>query len=865
MEQNRNPREGRTDKVLSTSVEGSLDCESDRSVLLAGVGLVSFGSLLLEVALTRLFSVVLFYHFAFLAISVALLGLGAGGVFAYLRRNWLARWDLRWLGSAICALNAGAVIVALAVVLLVPVSLNLNLGNFLRLTVIYMAAGVSFFFTGILFSLVFARETKWVTQLYGADLIGAAMACLAVVPLLNWLGGPNTVLCAAIAMAVAALVWAGTGAQRKIAVLISVLLVALIAANHSERLIDVVFAKGELQSGIEFARWNAISRIEVDENNRDNSLWIKIDADAGTEIMNAAPRDPVVSSKYNAVARIGVANILRPRGDYAIIGPGGGIDVLGALASGSKSVVGIEINPIIVNDIMRGRYADYSHHLYQLPQVNIHISDGRSWIRSSRDRYDVLQMTLVDTWASTAAGALALSENNLYTVEAFREYFEHLKPGGFIAITRWEFIRPREALRVVSQAIEVLHGMGIEDVRKNFIVTAQGQLDQDGRPVTVLAKKTPFTIEEERAVLEYMRATSNLYPLYTPYVYGHPDESFVCPSASFGSTRSCIDEDLVRLAEDRRAPPEVVDPFQKLINLPGPVIANASDSSPRTTFIRTYPFNIEPTTDNAPYFFFTLKAGRALRMFLAGTGTGTDWKNNLGTVILGIVLIMSIALVLVFLIGPLALHREAREQPIAPLLYFIAIGLGYILVEVALIQRFVLFLGHPTYALTVVVFLLLLSSGSGSVASRWWLSESQRVRRVLAAIIVVLAIYIVLLQRLLESQVALPFPTKLLLSGVLLAPLGFLMGMPFPTGLRQIGTKEKIPTAAPLEQFSEPGATNSSIEWAWAMNAASSVLGSVLAIIVAINFGLNATLACAAVAYLSATALTVFWKRPCAS
>src|SRR5208283_3493423 len=186
---------------------------------------------------------------------------------------------------------------------------------------------------------------------------------------------------------------------------------------------------------------------------------------------------------------------------YAIIGPGGGVDVLRAVANGSPSVTGIEINPIIANDIMRDRFADYAHHLYEIPEVHIHVSDGRSFIRDSHDKYDVLQMTLVDTWASTAAGAFALSENNLYTVEAFREYFEHLKPDGMIAITRWEFRHPREALRVVAVAMEALHGLGVANPARNFIVACQGELNADGIPVVVLAKKTPFTAAEEKAVI----------------------------------------------------------------------------------------------------------------------------------------------------------------------------------------------------------------------------------------------------------------------------------------------------------------------------------------------------------------------------
>src|SRR5207248_11382554 len=175
-----------------------------------------------------------------------------------------------------------------------------------------------------------------------------------------------------------------------------------------------------------------------------------------------------------------IATVRRPKGNDAIIGPGGGVDVLPAIANGSPRVVGIEINPIIVNGVMRGRFADYAHHLYDIPEIEMHVSDGRSWIRSSHERFDVVQMTLVDTWASTAAGAFALSENNLYTREAFREYFQHLNPDGMLAITRWEFRRPREALRVVSEAMEALHSFGVSDCRGHFLVVSDGSLDEDG-------------------------------------------------------------------------------------------------------------------------------------------------------------------------------------------------------------------------------------------------------------------------------------------------------------------------------------------------------------------------------------------------
>ena len=187
---------------------------SDRT-LLAGIALSSFSTLLLELALTRLFSVVLFYHFAFLAISIALLGLGAGGVFAHLRKDWLSSRELRSIAAACAAVAAIAIPAVLEIVLHTPVSLKLTGGNFLRLTAIYMASAVPFFLTGLQFSVIFARESARIPRLYGADLAGGALACVAVVPLLNWIGGPNVILFAAIVFAVAGVVWSPSPKMRK--------------------------------------------------------------------------------------------------------------------------------------------------------------------------------------------------------------------------------------------------------------------------------------------------------------------------------------------------------------------------------------------------------------------------------------------------------------------------------------------------------------------------------------------------------------------------------------------------------------------------------------------------------------------------
>ncbi|HEY8672110.1 MAG TPA: hypothetical protein VIL63_14800, partial [Terriglobales bacterium] len=615
--------------------------QPQEKILLAGIALSSFSALVLELALTRLFSVVLFYHFAFLAISIALLGLGAGGVFAHLWKERLNKWDVRTIGTALSGITAILIVFVLEVCLHMPVTLELSGANFFRLTVIYVWAAAPFFLTGMQFSVIFAREYSRVTRLYGADLMGGALACLAVVPLLNWMGGPNAILFAGFVSAISAAVWSPKRKARQATLCLTAALAALIVLNSSGRIADIVWAKGVRRKNVEFARWNAISRVEVDRDSNGGRV-IVIDADANTYIMNADTNHWEGSEWQDNLmsAPPAVVNALRPHGDYAIIGPGGGVDVLRAVANGSNSVTGIEINSIIADTIMRGRYADYAYHLYQRPDVNIHVADGRSFIRNTKSQFDVVQMTLVDTWASTAAGAFALSENSLYTTQAFREYFEHLKPDGMIAVTRWEFQQPREALRVVSVAMEALHQIGTPDVSHNFIVVSDGELDEDGIPVAVLAKKSAFTPEEEARVRQHMSDYPDLRILYTPSNAGN-------------------------------------NAFAKLIQSNDPVAFSAN-----------YSYNVTPVTDNAPFFFFTTKPAQLFHV--SSNSQAMDWKVNLGVAVLGMVLVISIVAVLAFLVVPL-LFKTGNRQPAAPLFYFVAVGLGYILVEVTFIQRFVLF------------------------------------------------------------------------------------------------------------------------------------------------------------------------------
>ncbi|MBM3773861.1 MAG: hypothetical protein FJW37_01715, partial [Acidobacteria bacterium] len=424
------------------------------------VALTTLATLLLELSLTRIFSVVFYYHFAFLAISVALFGLGAGGVFSYALASGGKRVFSR-LGLA-SALNAVLAPLSLAVILAQreePAGFGLAL--------IYFTTSLPFVVAGTILSLVIAETLERVHKVYFFDLLGAAGACLLLIPLLNAFGGPNTAIASGVLFAAAGAIWhtAGGGTRgRAASVALGLLLVGAIVANSRYRFLDIRYAKGQKLEHEKFVKWNSFSRIALGAEKRSGAPMIYIDADASTGVaafdfdhLSEADRRGLLQSGA------GLPYWLRPGARTLIIGPGGGWDVARALASGSRDVTGVEINPIIARTIMQERFAGLSRRLYFRPEVRIVVEDGRSFVRRSRERYGVIQATLVDTWAATAAGAFALSENNLYTTEAFAEYLSRLESNGIAAFTRWGLDPPRESLRIVSLAMAALERMGARE------------------------------------------------------------------------------------------------------------------------------------------------------------------------------------------------------------------------------------------------------------------------------------------------------------------------------------------------------------------------------------------------------------------
>jgi spermidine synthase len=765
--------------------------------LYLGLGFTTLATLILELSLTRIFSVVFYYHLAFLAISIALFGLGAGGVFSYVVS---AR-----PGNLYEKLGTLAVVNSVCVVacLWFLVSRSATSGN-LMLAAVYFASALPFFLAGTVVSIAISEAIDRVDRAYFFDLAGAAIGCLLLVPFLELFGGPNTLIAAGVLFATSAAIWfnqAGAFRRRAMAVLVALLLVGLMAANGRRgRVLDIHVAKGMALPDEAFVAWNGISRIGVSQNKGNWS--IVIDADAATGIPTAFDWNNLSASDREGILRpgMGLPYELRPGAKALVIGPGGGYDVARALATGSKDITAVEINPIIANDVMRDKFARESHYLYSLPGVKLYIEDGRSFVRRSPSKYQVLQATLVDTWASTAAGAFALSENNLYTSDAFTDYLSHLTDDGMMAFTRWGFDPPRESLRLISLAMTALPRVGESNPARHVMVVREdtAKIQGWGALDTVLISRKPFSDADISHARELI-AQKHMDEVYLP-----------------GDTPK--------------------NPFGRLLTTSDP-----------EAFWRDYPFDVSPVSDDRPFFFYTVQPRDLWRYITTANQSSADFKVQKAVPLLFGLMAVSLcatALILVlpgFLLGT----RLPKQKGIVTFLwYFICLGAGYILIQVALIQKFVLLLGHPTYALVVIVFSMLVSSGIGSYFSRRIIDgDDGRLVRVLCAITAMVTVLALIARPLSQSAAVWPLPGKMLITVLAIAPAAFLMGIPFPSGLRR------------LEERHPP-----SIRWAWSLNAAASVLGSAGAIFLAIYIGLRATLLVGGALYLCAVAVILATK-----
>ncbi len=770
--------------------------------------LTTLATLLLELSLTRIFSVVFQYHFAFLAVSIAMFGLGAGGVFSYLVAGW--RGNLFAKLGALSALNALVVVLSLALSLSNRQDMSLW-----KLAAVYFPSTLPFFLAGTVISLAVAESVDRVNRVYFVDLIGAGAGCLLLVPLLNSFGGPNTVLAAAAFYSAAGAIWyslTGRASGRVVSVSLALALLILLGYNAKFRVIDVKYAKGQALPDEAFVKWNSFSRVAVEPATATQGPAIVIDADAATAISHFdIDRLSDTDRRTLLYQGPGLPYVLRPGAKTLIIGPGGGWDVARALASGSHDVTGVEINPIVARTLMQGLYAAYSHRLYFRPEVRIEVEEGRSFVRRSREKYQILQVTQLDTWDSTAAGTYALAENSFYTSDAFYDYLGRLTSDGIMAFTRWGLDPPQESLRMISLARVALARLGENQPWRNVMVVRESRRSEAGDRGaldTVMISRKPFTAADVASVRDATRRA--------------------------GLEAVCL-------------PDEV---------MPNPFTELARASNP-AKFERSYPYNIRPVDDDRPFFFYTVQQ-RDIWGFLgqlfrgqAGSARAGFNVNTTVPVLFALVVVSLMATAIVLALPPLLLgERLPRDGSLLRfLLFFLSTGAGYILIQVALIQRFVLFLGHPTYALTVIIFSMLVASGGGSYFSRRLVGGSER--RLSGALILVgtsIALLSVCVKPVTEAGVGWPPWLKVLITVLMIAPSAFFMGMPFPTGLGMLEARHRP-----------------SVKWAWALNSAASVLGSVGAVFLAIYLGLQETLLAGGCLYMIALAGTRLGGREAGS
>jgi hypothetical protein len=757
------------------------------------VGLVAGSTLALQVLLTRIFSAALFYHFAFLAISLALLGTGAGAILLYLRPDWIERPTPERALSRATALYAVLLLVTPTLLVRLDYSFDrfeVDLDFSVTLALAALLAALPFLAAGVVIALAIKTWVVGVSRIYAFDLAGAGLGALAIVPLLWLVDAPTLVVALGVAAGVAALLFAGTArVERRIAAFVSAGAVVLLALSSMTSLNELPgpfdFTRGSVAE-----RWTPISRVVAyPPGTRGGDAIVAYDQDVAP-VPGHTPGEPLPDWRDLGLGPQSIGHELSGRGRTLIIGGGGGRDVYNALSSGKRRVEVIELNRAI-REMVDEDLAAWSGRPFELPGVSVAIGDGRSTLAARDTLYDQIHIGFTNTLTAGSGSAYALSENNLYTVEAFDEYLDHLQPGGLLSVSRLYRFAGDEVLRATVLALTALEERGVEDPERHVIVML-GRDTLNAFFGTVLVGRDPFT----PAQLARVRTLAPERTLGVVFAPGSP-------------------------------------PRREWRGL-------AAAQSPEA-FCDSYPIDVCAPTDDRPFFLNPVRLSDLGEEAPAGSTFISRTPFLVLLVALGILTALS---ALAFVL-PLLLARRAERPPAGSLAFFAAIGLGFLTLEVALIQRFVLFLGFPTYALSVVLFALLLSTGAGA-----WLSDRLRNERrglvlLLGAATLLIAALAVGLQPLLRALIELPFAARVTVAVVILAPLGLLLGVAMPVGLRRLSAL--YPTSVP---------------WAWGINGVTSVLASVLAVFVALNWGFTAATLLAAGCYAVAATHAAFGRWP---
>ncbi len=780
---------------------------------LASLFLLSLSVLVMELCLTRIFSVLSWHHFAYLIISLALLGFGAAGSYLTVARRFADGAVSPARLSHFAWLFAVSTVLAVALasrIRFYPADIVLyrDYSNALSLLMLYVVVGIPFFFAGVCIGRLVAMAGDRVNQFYFADLLGAGVGALAGLVVINQMGAVTGIFLAATLAALAACVLGAGGVRwRRWAYGLTLLAaLGLTVLGTRTELLPLHYPPSKdmfrQENQVVHSRWHVVGKIDVLKPRE--GYWsfggalarrftavppavqgIFQDGAAPTGIMLVKddPENVAILGEYLQ----GVAYTVQPARRALVIGVGGGIDALIAMHHGAERIVGVDLNPVTVHAV-KHRYRDRCPALWKGDRFEMVVAEGRHYLTRSGETFDVIQLSGVDTFTALSSGAYALSENFLYTREAMRDYWNHLTKDGILSFSRWLFDPPRETLRLVTTQTAMLAEAGVTQPHRHFVVLAGPAYKGRSPWAETLLKRSPFT-EQQVAGLARWAEDRGFEVLYDPY---H----------------------------------ERAGPFNTFLR---------ADAGGRARQIAGYAFNIRPTTDDDPFFFqfyrwrsvFGLASGKS---GLAGsTGGYGITRVPLGFLILAFSLAQMLVLSLIFILGPLWMGGRLRSSGrgrFGVFLYFAALGLGFMFIEIALLQKFSVFVGGPVYSMAITLASILVFSGVGSYIARVFRRRPGRgLAVVIVALLVATVAEILLVNLAMPRLMGLSLPARWLVTAAGLLPIGILMGMPFPTGLRL------------LER------TDESIRpWAWGVNAFATVIGSMLCVLVSIHAGFTTAL-----------------------
>lgn len=763
---------------------GRIPSREARFNVYAGMFLISLSIIMFEVSLTRVFSVVMWYHFAFFSVTLAMFGLTLSAVTVYLFPK-LFRPEKTVENASLCAtLFAITCLASISVILNLCIPLSLSAKTIGYFFLLFLLLVLPCYAGGLSVTLILSQYHAQIDRIYFADLVGAGIGSIAIIYFMNHFGGTGAFIGISLLGALAGLVFSSSMASRKTFVFASVaflLIVVFAVGNAQGQWLKIRYAKGEKIPALLYEGWNSFSRISVHKNvSTDKVLHLDIDEGATTFIFKSEDGKIDLPLSWDGLPEF--VYFTKQFDKILIIGPGGGGDIAAALTHGNRSITAAELNPLIVQ-IMKNNFADYSGNIYNNPAVQVFAEDGRVFVDHNINRkWDLIQISLVDTLAATQSGALSLSENSLYTVEAFMAYMEHLTPSGMLNVTYLSDDPPAMSARIAATIRESSDRLGIPGIDKRVMIIG-GEAN-----VTFIVKKSPFTQNE----------ITNIETI-----------------------------------SQKRSKPVFYSPHQTSDNIYSRLIL---DPSPRQIYDH-YEMLIAPVSDNSPFFFNVVRFKNILSSFKS--------KSYLGSGIFFLIMIATITVIfsLMTILLPLFVlkRKELTKNPgiFTRIFYFAILGFSYIAIELCLIQKLSMFIGSPTLSFAVVIATLLICSGIGSLVSAK--VPQGKEYRILFILVCCLLCSTFVVDAFVDYFIYMPRMMRIILTMLFVVPIGFLMGMPFPLGIRSVSKWNA-----------------STIPWMWAINGVMSILGASLEAFLAIYVGFKAVLLIAAIMYFIAL---VFFPR----